>query len=268
MLTSGVPDIVLNAAEAMPEQPSRWQTAVEGLLDTENPVDRLRAARLLKDVRPDAARAVVTAGLGDPNLAIREEAARAIDTIGLPDNAPEWPKMLSDSSTWVRLEGARALFLGDDTPRALKCWTPGADRSKRRVLSATDILTGDESDMREKFTVKIALALALATSLIPVTVSAAVRGAKTAIPAPPAPTHGYATVTFPDVAYDPVNNVYLAVTGSGIRARWVAPSGALLGAATFTVASSTAFQGSPSATRAATPASAWSPGTKATTARR
>ncbi len=113
MLSSGVPDIVLNAAEAMPDQPSRWQVAVDGLLDTENPVDRLRAARLLKDIRPDAARAVVTAGLGDSNLAIREEAARAIDTIGLPDNAPEWPKMLSDPSTWVRLEGARALFLGE-----------------------------------------------------------------------------------------------------------------------------------------------------------
>ena len=106
--------------------------------------------------------------------------------------------------------------------------------------------------MREKFTIRIALALALAASFIPVTVGAAVRGAKTAIPAPPAPTTASATIQYPDVAYDPVNNVYLAVAGRGVRARWLSPSGALLGAATFTVAP--AAVGRLLVTRRATPA--------------
>ena len=48
MLQSGVPDIVLSVAEALPVgDPGRWQAAVTPLLDTENPVDCLRAARVL-----------------------------------------------------------------------------------------------------------------------------------------------------------------------------------------------------------------------------
>ncbi len=110
LLDSGVPDVVLGIAEGLPDHVSRWQAQVEPLLQTENPIDRLRAARLLKDVLPDAAEAVLTGGLADSNVAVREEASRALDEIGLRGKAPDWPALLTDASPWVRLEAARTLF--------------------------------------------------------------------------------------------------------------------------------------------------------------
>jgi len=109
MLQSGVPDIVLSVAEAMPSEPGRWEAVVQSLLDTENPVDRLRAARLLGSKSPDATR-VLSAALSDENVAVREEAARALSELGTVEPSTDWRRLLSDPSPWVRLEAARALW--------------------------------------------------------------------------------------------------------------------------------------------------------------
>ncbi len=109
MLQSGVPDLVLSVAEALPSEPGRWQDTVQPLLETENPVDRLRAARLLGNNSPDAAR-VLTAALIDENVAVREEAARLMSELGAMDASTDWRRLLNDPSAWVRLGAARALW--------------------------------------------------------------------------------------------------------------------------------------------------------------
>ena len=110
LLQSGIPDIVLSVAEALPGDPGRWQAAVTPLLDTENPVDRLRAARVLGKNAPADANRVLAAALSDENIAVREEAARALADIPITENAPDWRRLLSDQSPWVRLEAARAIW--------------------------------------------------------------------------------------------------------------------------------------------------------------
>jgi len=100
---------VLSVAEAMPSEPGRWEAVVQSLLDTENPVDRLRAARLLGSKSPDATR-VLSAALSDENVAVREEAARALSELGTVEPSTDWRRLLSDPSPWVRLEAARALW--------------------------------------------------------------------------------------------------------------------------------------------------------------
>ena len=78
MLQSGVPDIVLSVAEALPSEPGRWQAVVQPLLDTENPVDRLRAARLIGKTTPDAGRVVAAASRmrTSPSAKMRRERCR------------------------------------------------------------------------------------------------------------------------------------------------------------------------------------------------
>ncbi len=109
MLQSGVPDIVLSVAEALPSEPGRWQAVVQPLLDTENPVDRLRAARLIGKPTPDAGR-VLAAALSDENIAVREEAARALSDLGTLEPSADWHRLLTDASPWIRLETAKALW--------------------------------------------------------------------------------------------------------------------------------------------------------------
>ena len=110
MLESGVPDIVLMAAEGLPSQPERWRSAVEPLLRTESPIDRLRAARLLKEFDSSAASQAVSAALADSNPAVREEASRALADMGALDGGVDWPRLLTDSSPSVRLGAAQALM--------------------------------------------------------------------------------------------------------------------------------------------------------------
>jgi len=110
MLQSDVPDLVLSVAEALPSDAGRWQAVVLPLLDTENPVDRLRAARLLGKTSPVEAGRVLTAALADDNVAVREEAARSLADIGTAEGSADWRRLLSDPSAWVRLEAARALW--------------------------------------------------------------------------------------------------------------------------------------------------------------
>jgi HEAT repeat protein len=109
MLASGVGDLVLAAAEALPNAPERWSDRVRPLLDSEDPVERLRAAGLLRAVSPAEAAAVVGRGLADENLALREEAAR-VALEGVPLAAGSWRVMVQDPNGWVRLAGARILL--------------------------------------------------------------------------------------------------------------------------------------------------------------
>ncbi len=110
LLQSGIPDIVLSVAEALPGDPGRWQAVVTPLLDTENPVDRLRAARVLGKNAPADANRVLAAALSDENIAVREEAARSLADVPVTENAPDWRRLLSDQSPWVRLEAAKAIW--------------------------------------------------------------------------------------------------------------------------------------------------------------
>ena len=109
MLASGVGDLVLAAAEALPDAPERWSDRVRPLLESDDPVERLRAAGLLKAVAPGEAAEVVRQGLADENAMLREEAARvAID--GMPLGAGSWRQMVQDPNGWVRLAGAGILL--------------------------------------------------------------------------------------------------------------------------------------------------------------
>lgn len=109
MLTSGVGDLVLAAAEVLPGASARWTDAVRAVLESEDPVERLRAARLLKDVAPAEAAEVLSAALASQNVTLRDEAARhAVD--GMPSAMTDWRRMLADPSGWVQLAGARVLL--------------------------------------------------------------------------------------------------------------------------------------------------------------
>lgn len=110
LLASGVPDHVLTAAEALASDQARWRSRVEPLLRTEDPLDRLRAARLLYDVATPEAEAELVGALASANPAIREEASRALGGAGLSVGQSTLRQMLGDSSGWVRLAAARALL--------------------------------------------------------------------------------------------------------------------------------------------------------------
>lgn len=109
MLASGVGDLVLAAAEALPNESARWADRVRPVLESEDPVERLRAAHLLRDVFPAEAASVLRDSLASDNVVLRDEAARtALD--GMPAAAGGWRQMLNDPSGWVRLAGARVLM--------------------------------------------------------------------------------------------------------------------------------------------------------------
>lgn len=110
MLASGIPDVVLTAAEALPNQPERWRDAVEGLLRTAEPIDRLRASRLLAPMQSVEAEGEIVANLAHENPAIREEAARAAAAVRLKVASETLRDMLRDRSGWVKLAAARILM--------------------------------------------------------------------------------------------------------------------------------------------------------------
>jgi HEAT repeat protein len=114
MLATGIPDFVLAVAEALPEQPEKWEHAVRGLLDTESPIDRLRAARLIGATAPEDAARVVEQSLRDDNPAIRQEAARSLAAVPSARLGDDLPRLLADGDVWVRLRAA-ATILGEST---------------------------------------------------------------------------------------------------------------------------------------------------------
>jgi HEAT repeat protein len=116
MLNSGVADIVLTSAEALPNDSSRWTNQVAALLSAEDVTDRLRAARLLFAARRTEAESEIANGLASENPAVREEAARTASAVGYPVPPTTLREMLQDSSGWVRLAAAQALVRGSAGP--------------------------------------------------------------------------------------------------------------------------------------------------------
>jgi HEAT repeat protein len=110
MVGTGVSDLVLSVAEALPDQPARWEGAVRPLLEGADPIDRLRAARVLQKADPEAARKTVQTGLSDANPAVREEAARSLAALDAVPGEPFVYRLLADPSAVVRLEAARVVM--------------------------------------------------------------------------------------------------------------------------------------------------------------
>jgi HEAT repeat protein len=110
MVGTGVSDLVLSVAEALPDQPARWEGAVRPLLEGDDPIDRLRAARVLQKADPEAARKTVQTGLSDANPAVREEAARSLAALDAVPGEPFVYRLLADPSAVVRLEAARVVM--------------------------------------------------------------------------------------------------------------------------------------------------------------
>lgn len=110
LLASGIPDLQLQAAEGMGnDPPSAWTPYVEPLLRADAPMTRLAAARLMLEVDPERAGAVIGGLLSDPNPVVAGELARALVGEGLRDLATI-RKLLGHGSPDARFQGALALF--------------------------------------------------------------------------------------------------------------------------------------------------------------
>jgi HEAT repeat protein len=110
LLTSGIPDLQLQAAEGMlHDPPSAWAPYVEPLLQADAPMTRLGAARLLLEVDPERAGSVIGTLLADPNPVVVGELARALVVEGLRDLATI-RKLLAHQSPDARFQGALALL--------------------------------------------------------------------------------------------------------------------------------------------------------------
>jgi hypothetical protein len=98
-----------------------------------------------------------------------------------------------------------------------------------------------ESTMTHKSFLMRAICLAVASAILAAdAASAATRGAVVSV------ATGNSVVRFPDAAYDPTSNVFLAVAGTvSIKGQWVSPAGAALGGV-FTINPTSLYQQTPS----------------------
>lgn len=114
MLASDVPDTQIAAARAWGGQPGPWVPIVRSLLDNQDGLTRIEAARAIAPVDPEAARRVLEGALGDPNPVIRYESAKTIDSmLDLPSaggNITSLRQRLGDRDAAVRVAAASALL--------------------------------------------------------------------------------------------------------------------------------------------------------------
>ena len=114
MLDSAVPDIRLMAAEVWDGQNGPWVPAITPLLTDPNGLTRLRAARLLAAIDPDAVRRTLTDALADPNPVIRTETAKTLAQIAANGSGVAdvglLRRMLRDADPWTRLYAAQAVL--------------------------------------------------------------------------------------------------------------------------------------------------------------
>lgn len=114
MLQSGIPDLQLMAAATWDGAPGPWVGVVRPLLQNQDGLIRLHAARTLAPVDPEAARQVLQDAAGDPNPAVRASAAAIVEQ--LPAAATSAAdisalrRLLRDPDTLVRLRAAGALL--------------------------------------------------------------------------------------------------------------------------------------------------------------
>lgn len=114
MLASPVPDVQIAAAHAWEGRDGPWVAVIRPLLQNQDGLIRLQAARVLAPVDPEAARRVLDEALGDGNPVVRLESAKAIDALApsLPSvlDLPTLRQRLRDRDPHVRLPVASALL--------------------------------------------------------------------------------------------------------------------------------------------------------------
>ncbi|HXG71849.1 MAG TPA: HEAT repeat domain-containing protein [Gemmatimonadaceae bacterium] len=114
MLATDVPDIQLMAAAAWDGQPGPWVEAVRPLLDNQEGLVRLEAARLIAPIDPAAARRVLQEALTNENPVVRSESARVADELAgtgtLTVTIADLRGRLRDPDASVRLSAAASLL--------------------------------------------------------------------------------------------------------------------------------------------------------------
>lgn len=113
LLASPVPDLQLMAAEAWDGRDGPWVSVVTPLLENQNGLIRVQAARLIAPVNPELARRTLQRALQDSNPVIRAESARVASEVAGEASAaavPQLRKSLRDRDATVRLYAATALL--------------------------------------------------------------------------------------------------------------------------------------------------------------
>jgi len=114
ILGSPAPDVQLAAAQAWEGRPGPWVPIVRTLLENQDGLTRLEAARTIAPIDPEAARRVLGEGLANPNPVVRLESARVLDSAGISLLAavdlPALRQQLRDRDPHVRLAVASALL--------------------------------------------------------------------------------------------------------------------------------------------------------------
>lgn len=114
MLDSDVPDLRLMAAEAWDGQNGPWVAAIAPLLQNRDGVTRLRAARLLAPVDPEAAGRTLHDAAIDENPAVRAEALKEIAAASraqaLVADLAQLRRALRDPDAYIRLQAAGAVL--------------------------------------------------------------------------------------------------------------------------------------------------------------
>ena len=110
LLSSGIPDLQLQAAEGMAADPAaNWAPYVEPLLASDAPMTRLSAARLLLPVAPERARQAIGTLLSEANPVVVGEMAKTLAEQHIAD-LPTIRKLLRHGSAEARHYGAVSLL--------------------------------------------------------------------------------------------------------------------------------------------------------------
>ena len=112
MLAAPVPDVQLLAAEAWDGRPGPWVETVRALLTSTEGTVKVRAARLLAGVDPEAARVALTETLADANPAMRAFAAQTASESGtlVSVEVAHLRRLLREPDAVVRLHAAAAIL--------------------------------------------------------------------------------------------------------------------------------------------------------------
>jgi HEAT repeat protein len=114
MMTSDIPDLQLMAAKVWNGKPGPWVDTVRPLLQNQNGLIRLEAARLMAPLEPDAARQVLQDSLADQNPVVRAHSARIVENLSRDGvqvaTIADLRARLRDSDPETRLHAASTLL--------------------------------------------------------------------------------------------------------------------------------------------------------------